>query len=538
MKRKVALFLAVVMLMLTVAGCGSSQGSTTTPTIENLPQSGAGSGNYTFPTIPKDAVTEVTKPEDGAFPVELEDLGYISQSSNLQYEGMEYVMIYNPYLYDEQMNTTAALQTGRIDDQIVVDMNRADGLEEEHEFIPFAQNEKPGLDFQGELEGNRADVMGREFKKGDVEEFYASNRYSMSADRQKQKFTCVYTGEFCNIWSYGNSISATDAQAYAQEFDTNIYTQMVEKFGQPRFDTRVNFLFYPFQDGMLGYFWIRDLLTDAEISYFGMQDYGCNAGVNMLHINSSYLYNSKEILATLAHEFQHLICMTGAFYNQYLLNIPTWLDEAMSGYVEEMIFPGKQYEAGRMHSLMDSSLIRNGQSLYNFTTNTASAETWDIGVYGSVYLYSMYLEALAGEDVFANVHNYWRTSYSNTLCVTEALANAVPEEIYQAVDNSVRYPTAVLFDGFGSEEDIWVSKLTLQFYLDLLDVDDSDPADFRNVDPSYLVYDQLEGATIEGGGRVILRVKNGAFKVPSLAGKGLIYVALDKDFNVLGVSYN
>ena len=187
---------------------------------------------------------------------------------------------------------------------------------------------------------------------------------------------------------------------------------------------------------------------------------------------------------------------------------------------------------------MDSSLIRNGQSLYNFTTNTASAETWDIGVYGSVYLYSMYLEALAGEDVFANVHNYWRTSYNNTLCVTEALANAVPEDIYQAVDNSVRYPSAVLFDGFDSEKDIWVSKLTLQFYLDLLDVDDSDPADFRNVDPSYLVYDQLEGATIEGGGRVILRVKNGAFKVPSLAGKGLIYVALDKDFNVLGVSYN
>lgn len=533
MKRTLALILAVVMLMLSLAGCGSSQDGSSAPAIGTLPQSGA----FTFPTIPKDAVSIVTQPEESDLPVELVDLGYISLNNNIQHEDMEYVMIYNPYLYDEQKENAAVLQTGRIDDQIIVDMDRADGLEEDHEFIPFAQNELPGLDFQGELEDNRADVMGREFRKGDVEEFYASNRYSMSADRQKMKFTCVYTGQYCNIWSYENSISDADAQSYAREFDTNIYTQMVEKFGQPRYDTRVNFLFYPFQDGMLGYFWIRDLLTDAEVTGFGMQDYGCNAGVNMLHINSSYLYNKQEILATLAHEFQHLICMTGAFYNRYLLNIPTWLDESMSGYVEEMIFPGKQYEAGRMHSLMNSGLIRNGQSLYNFTTNTASAEEWDIGVYGSVYLYAMYLETLAGEDVFSEVHNYWRNSYSSTLCVAEALANAVPEEIYQAVDQSVRYPTAVMFDGFASEEEMWVSKLTLQFYLDLLDKDDSDPADFRNVVPQNLVYDQLEPASIEGGGRVILRVKNGTFKVPSLAGSGLIYVALDKDFNVLGISY-
>ena len=83
-----------------------------------------------------------------------------------------------------------------------------------------------------------------------------------------------------------------------------------------------------------------------------------------------------------------------------------------------------------------------------------------------------------------------------------------------------------------------MSKLTLQFYLDVLDLDLSDPIDFLEVDPAMLAYDQLEAPMIEGGGRVILALKGNSYEIPALADKGLIYVGLDENFKVLNVCYN
>ncbi len=542
MKKILALCLAVLMLMLTVAGCGSSDSKEATEpkqTLNDDHQAAIG-GGYTFPTLDWDE-TEPSEPEEELPPVELEQLGYVSLSNKIQHEDLEYVMVYNPYVYSEFYAQNITLSTGNMADQIVVDMNRGDGLTDIPDQIPMGQDQLTNLVATGEVDDVRADAMGRSFRQGDVEQFYTYSSTSMEMPRQLREFTCVYAGEYCNIWSYENSISKEDAQLCAEEFDTNIYTQMVEKFGEPRFDSEVNFLYYPMQDNIMGCFCGLDLLTEDELPVFQVENAGCNTNVNLLHMSSKFEATDFNAISTLAHEFQHLICFADSLGVNFYTPCATWINEAMSGYVEEMIYPGVQYEAGRMDQLMESNMIRYGQSLYNFSIMN-TYEEFDIGVYGSVYLYSMYLERLAGEDVFANFHDYWRNVYSETLMQTfseaEALANAVPEEIYQAVDESVRYPTAVVFDGFISEEEQWMSKLTLQFYLDLLDVDESDPADFRNVDPKTLVYDQLEPAMIEGGGRVILQVKDGVYEVPTLSGQGLIYVALDEEFNVLGISYS
>jgi len=544
MKKRLALCLAELMLMLTVVGCGGKDSGKkapeTQPTLDDGPQ-GAYNGGYTFPTLPELDDPDSTEPEETLPPIELEELGYISLSNKIQHNDLEYVMVYNPYVYSEFYRENIVMSTGKIEDQIVVDMNRGDGLTDIPDMIPMGQDELTNLAASGEMEDIRADVMGREFQKGDVEEFYTYSSISMTLPRQLREFTCVYAGQYCNIWSYENAISEAAAKVCAEQFDTNIYTQMVEKFGQPRYDSAVNFLYYPMQDNIGGCFCGLDLLTEQEVPMFNAQNQGPNTHVNLLHMSSKFDPLADNSISTLAHEFQHLICFTDTLGINFYTPCATWINESMSGYVEEMLYPGVQYAAGRMDQYMDSNLIRYGQSLYNFTiTNTM--EEFDIGVYGSVYLYSMYLERLAGEDVFANFHDYWRNVYSETLMQTyseaEALANAVPEEVYEAVDQSVRYPTAVLFDGFATEYEQWMSKLTLQFYLDLLDVDESDPADFRNVNPEALVYDQLEPAMIEGGGRVILQVKDNSFEVPTFAGKGLIYVALDEDFNVLGVSYS
>ena len=550
MKRILSLLLVLIMLMLTVVGCSNDNkaetptetetGTEAAPTIGEA-QGAIGKDDFTFPTLPEGEVTEPTDPEETLPPVELVELGNIPLSQEIKHNDLEYVMVYNPQIYRQFYEGNLPLSSGRIEDQIIVDMNRADGLGDIPDMIPVGQDELTDLTLSGDADDIRAELMGRSFRKGDVEEFYTYNSISMSAPRELRKFTCVYAGEYCNIWSYQNAISEADAKLCAEQFDTNIYNQMVEKFGEPRYESAVNFLYYPMQDNIGGCFCGLDLLTKQEIPMFNAQDLGVNTNVNLLHMSSKFDPLAENAISTLAHEFQHLICFTDTLGINFYSPCVTWINESMSGYVEEMLYPGVQLAAGRMDQYMSSNLIRYGQSLYNFATLNTLTE-FDIGVYGSVYLYSMYLERLAGEDVFAKFHDYWRNTYSETLKETlseaEVLANAVPEEIYLAVDQSMTYPTAIVFNNYLSDYEQWMSKLTLQFYLDMLDEDESDPVDSHNVDPEKLVYDQLQPALIEGGGRVILQLKTNTFKIPTFAGKGLIYVGLDKDFNVLTVCYN
>ena len=532
MKKTLALLLAVLLLF--AAGCGSKPvepQQTTSPTLSQEVQNAA--GGYTFPTLEDDEVSQ-REDRDERPDIELVDLGEISKSKKIEDDDLKYVMIYNPYIYDDGRLSNGTLSTGDLDKQIVIDIDRADGLEEEPEMIPVGQDQINTQPFSGTMEDDRANAMSREFKKGDTEEFYAfEDSGNLGFPRDKKEFTCAYAGKYCNIWVYDDAISDADAKTCAKEFDENIYEQVVEKFGKPRFDGKVNLLYYPMPRNIGGCFANYDLLTEREVKYYDLEDIGCNTNVNLVHMSSRYGVEHPSSLSTMAHEFQHLICFTEAFGTADLTQCSTWLNEAMSGYVEELIYPGVQYKAGRMTSYMDSDLIRYGQSLYNFETTGL-----DIGVYGSVYLYAMYLEQLAGEDVFADVHKYWRTSYSDTLDEPEALVNAVPKKVYKAVDESVTYPEDIVEKNFNCEDEVWMSKLTLQFYLDILDEDDSDPADFRNVRPRALLYDQYDSAKIEGGGRVIIELEDDTFEIPKKAGKGLIYVALDEDFNVLSISYN
>jgi hypothetical protein len=227
---------------------------------------------------------------------------------------------------------------------------------------------------------------------------------------------------------------------------------------------------------------------------------------------------------TMAHEFQHLICASNYFSTANEAWCRTWLNEAMSGYIEEELYEGAKDEAGHYSSFNKSDLIRRGQSLYNFRTGYD-----DIGVYGSVYYFSQYLSEIAGDDVFSEIHEYWRESYSDTLCEAEAIMNAVPKSVKLEINSFIEYPDEVRFESSAEE---WMSKLTLDFYLKMLS-EDTDIDAFENIDRSSLIYDERDGTTIQGGGRIIVSVKDAEFEVPSDADNGLIYVGLDKDFEVI-----
>ena len=49
----------------------------------------------------------------------------------------------------------------------------------------------------------------------------------------------------------------------------------------------------------------------------------------------------------------------------------------------------------------------------------------------------------------------------------------------------------------------------------------------------YLLYDSLMEANIEGGGRLIMAVKDGQFQIPANADKGLVYVGLNENMEIV-----
>ena len=181
---------------------------------------------------------------------------------------------------------------------------------------------------------------------------------------------------------------------------------------------------------------------------------------------------------------------------------------------------GHRYEAYN-----ESYRIRAGQSLYNF-----EIDDYDIGVYGSVFLFSQYLKTLEGDDVYTNLYDYFVNSYSSTFCDAEGLANAVSSNVYQQIDSSVSYGSGI---SFISEEEEWLSKLTLNFYVASLRYDNFDPQEFSKIETSKLLYDSLDDATIEGGGRIIVAVKDGKYEIPADASSGLIYIGFDQNFNMV-----
>ena len=96
------------------------------------------------------------------------------------------------------------------------------------------------------------------------------------------------------------------------------------------------------------------------------------------------------------------------------------------------------------------------------------------------------------------------------------------------IDEKYTFPSSY---SFRTEEEEWMSKLTLDFYLSYLSFGSDDPNVYANIDSRKLLYDEIDPADIEGGGRILIALQDDTFTVPDDADSGLIYIGLDSDFN-------
>lgn len=550
MKKWTSALLCLTLLLGLLGGCGSGEGSSAASA--SAPAQDSAAASQTESTMQGEKVTidvDMNLQESKLSDIEEMDSSEEAQlsrastgtsgsasSSGTTLNNVDYVMIYNPYIYHESDDSgnvlSKSLTTGDLGGQIVTGMNRAGGLETNDmpTMISQAQINVGFDDSDVDRSGVRAGGKDPSYKVGDTHEFFHMNKNATA--REKDTFQCVYAGEHCYIWSMNNSISEKDAKSLAEQFDSNIYQKDVDAFGKARFTDnggKVNMLFYPMQEGIGGFFCNFDIFSSGECPDVQAERKGFNTDHAIININSDMLNERMEFVqATLSHEFQHLICATDALYYEGTPWMETWLNESMSAYAEELIYPGRKEENNYNDVFYLSDSFREGQSLYNFDTDHDST----IGAYGAVYLYSKYINDLAGNDVFSKVHAYWRESYSADVTEAEALMNAVPSSVQKDIDSKYSYPSA-LSSGFDTDADQWMSKLTLDYFVKTLDMDFAGLSDVADQAHLLMLYSNAVPADIEGGGRIVVATQNGSYTVPSDADQGLVYIGLDQNFNVV-----
>lgn len=503
MKKKLALLMCLILSTSLFAGCGSSS-------------------------------KEDSSSENGS--KEEKRGATVNDNGDIVLDNVSYVLVYNPQIYDEFDYSIMAelprdLNTGDMSSQIMTGQVRG-GLGDDIEIQPMISQAdiNAGVDSSGvNRDGVKAGGLDPVYKKGDAHEFWHHNT-SMTS-RVKEKFDCVYEGDHCYIWALNGSISESDAAEFGKEFDTNIYEKDVKTFGKARFTEnggKVNMLFYDMPDGIGGFFTNADIYSSAEAPTDIANANGLNTDHAIININRAYVSSNRDFaMSTMTHEFQHLICMSDIFNYAGTPTMKTWLNESMSAYAEEMTYPGIKEQGYYNQLFYFSDFFRSGQSLYNFNTNGDDY----IGAYGIVYLYSQYLSDLAGDDVFSNIHDYWRNSYSDTVTEAEAIHESVPKDVAKKIDDEFNYPAEVN-QLFNSEYEEWMSKLTLSFYIETISMKLANLEGFEDDIHMATLYTNVSPADIEGGGRILIATKGGSYTIPGDADNNILYIGLDENFEV------
>ncbi len=241
---------------------------------------------------------------------------------------------------------------------------------------------------------------GADSKDSSLRTFYATDFTDYSNYAVKAEI--VYTGTHCIVYKDSRDIymSDSDAMDMGKEFDDNIYSIMVDTFGEPCDEDgngKIILLILDILDGgsltsyVAGYF---DPVNEFSNTY-AQSKYSNQCDMLYMDSNPGASYQSvfKE---TMAHEFQHLIDFNQkVFIQDSSTGFDTWIDEGLSSAAER-IYKGAQ--------IQDKIDYFNDDPYHDMALGQRFI-AWDkgnynsvLGNYASVYLFFQWLNIQSAND--------------------------------------------------------------------------------------------------------------------------------------------
>ena len=520
MKKTLALALSLLLACLPLAGCGMF-----------YPQ---------LPEVPPDWTAETEAPQT----VQTEPVGETISMTEPQSQEvvlpdefdvrdrLAYVLIYDPDSYDESGVIAAqnadynpTLRTGDFVDQL--NPERTPVELETQSPLPRRTRRSLMADLSGlklQPSGQGGSLNQPTFRLGENREFYAGGT-------KKEQFTCVYTGANCCAWIADGDFDQDMIKRISREVDRTLLPAVIEQYGEPRFYAdggKVSLLFHNDDSQAPVWFWPAELYTPSELKTADADAFGINREGALLHVNTRRLGdpedadNTQLLYAALVRELQHLVSATDAFYSANGLAPASWLDESMSAWAAETMYPGAAGTQGDVAAFYDAAAYRTGLSLLNFSV----AED-EPGAYGAAALFAQYLTELAGEDAFYRLHQAYRDKENPVVGEAQAIYRIMPEIVAADIDQAYVYPSSLRFS---TPEQQWLSKLMLDFTLRLLQTGKAGLPLTAGLDPHSLIYDVRDPAELQGAGHVLLATVDGHYVIPSDADHGLLYLGLNEQF--------
>ena len=350
----------------------------------------------------------------------------------------------------------------------------------------------------------------------------------------KRTFRLAGESEHCRIWTLPNdAVSFTDEQVQrmAEQFESVIYPCDTGAFGPFRDlagDGKLHIVTYAMNSrSVCGFFDAYDLYSQEEIAVIDPDDaesYNC---LPIINVNTRFADSEQTVLCTLAHEFQHLILRSAVLASPANAGKPgretgvgVWLNEGFSMEAEELCYPGAVAEQGYVDAFGRSDKVRFGMSVQNF-----DATSNDVGAYGQSFLFAEYLKAQCGEAVFQTFLSRWRAE-TDPDALTEAhmLSALLGDSQRQQLAAIAAYTDGVT-ERLGSEENVLLSEMLLAFHLATVLKQEQGVCSLGAQTPEKPVYTGT-GRKLEGGGALLIEVRNGSFAIPKDAESGLVYVLI------------
>jgi len=230
---------------------------------------------------------------------------------------------------------------------------------------------------------------------GDTRQFWVFN-FVTQRDYQITA-TLQAIGNKALVWAEDTTtINNARAQQIAAEFDSVIYSLIVENFYSPsdvNDDGKIAILCFDIVDGFTGsggyyagYFWSKDLYPrngsnpySNEMEIFYIDTYPLMEYPRGSQVDATRSYS------TIVHEFQHMVNHNRNVFVEGSSSMKVWLNEALS-MAAEHIYEGVQ--TGRISFFNSSTAIRDGKSLLKWEHSLAD--------YSLNYLFLQYVRTQMG----------------------------------------------------------------------------------------------------------------------------------------------